>query len=67
MKRTPIINERNFTFNDLLRELGVSHTTLNSWVNIKCIVDPIKNDRGWRMFSEYDLKILQEHKKNALK
>lgn len=62
MKRVPVINSREYTFNDLLRKLGVSHTTLNSWVNIKCIVEPVKNRRGWRMFSESDLERLKQHR-----
>lgn len=53
-----------FTSGQVAKKLRVSMSTLKRWVNEPDVeIDERRNHNGWRLFSEYDLKLLRNHKR----
>ncbi|MFH1759774.1 MAG: MerR family transcriptional regulator [bacterium] len=55
---------RYFTSGQAARELRVSVSTLKRWIDNEVVLKtPTRNATGWRLFSETDIDILKQYKK----
>jgi DNA-binding transcriptional MerR regulator len=54
-------NRIYYRTSEICKAAGVSRTTLWRWIKAGVLVDSAKRDRrGWRLFSETDLKIIKD-------
>ena len=54
-----VINEKKYYWIlEFCRKAHISRSTLLRWLKEGRIEEPIKDKRGWRIFSEEDLKII---------
>jgi len=54
-----IKNEKYYRFSEVCKIVGISRSTICRWIKAGVLEDSSKRDRrGWRLFSEVDLKII---------
>jgi predicted site-specific integrase-resolvase len=62
-----IRNQKYYSFIEVCRAAGISRSTLLRWMKAGAINDEFPRDRrGWRVFSDTDLKLIQQEAQKLL-
>jgi DNA-binding transcriptional MerR regulator len=56
-----IRDKRYYSFIEVCRTAGISRSTLLRWMKVGTVIDEFQRDRrGWRVFSDTDLILIQQ-------